>query len=355
MKHRGIELELGANCNHFLELTVSAAVAQTTHCKLRASSMKCAANFLATRRSLNTRKSFLNQLLKFSSISNTDPSIGIHKHSLIAPEDFWGNAGKDIIWSKEPEKVLDSSKAPFFTWYKGGEMNTCYNCLDRHIVDGFGEQVAIIFDSPVTNTIKKITYNQLSEQVNAFAGLLVSQGVEKGDRVVIYMPNIPEATVAMLACARIGAIHSVVFGGFAAPELATRIRDSTPKLIICSSCGIDGAKVIEYKPLLDAAIELASDTHRVDKCIVYQRPEKTASMMEGRDIDWVESVSKVTSPVKDCVPLPANHPLYILYTSGTTGAPKGVLRDNGGHAVALKWTMDKVYGMKPGEVFWSAR
>ena len=234
-------------------------------------------------------------------------------------------------------------------------MNTCYNCLDRHIADGFGEQDAIIFDSPVTNTIKKITYNQLLEEVSVFAGLLVAQGVEKGDRVVIYMPNVPEASVAMLACARIGAIHSVVFGGFAAPELATRIRDSTPKLIICASCGIDGAKIIEYKPLLDAAIELASDTHKVEKCIVFQRDQMLATMVEGRDIDWAESVKAVTAPVKDCVPVASNHPLYILYTSGTTGAPKGVLRDNAGHAVALKWTMENIYGLKPGEVFWSAR
>ena len=234
-------------------------------------------------------------------------------------------------------------------------MNTCYNCVDRHIVEGHGEQNAIIFDSPVTNTIRKITYNQLSEQVNAFAGLLVALKVTKGDRVVIYMPNIPEAAVAMLACARIGAIHSVVFGGFAAPELATRIRDSTPKVIICSSCGIDGAKVIAYKPLLDEAIELASDTHKVDNVVVLQREQKVAEMKENRDIDWVNGVATLSTPVKECVPVAADHPLYILYTSGTTGAPKGVLRDNAGHAVALKWTMDKVYGMKPGEVFWSAR
>lgn len=317
--------------------------------------MKCASNVLAARRLLTVRKSLTSQLLKFSTISKNDPSIQIHKNSLSAPEEFWGTVGKEIVWSKQPEKVLDSSKAPFFTWYKGGEMNTCYNCVDRHIVEGHGEQDAIIFDSPVTNTIKTITYNQLSEQVNTFAGLLVEQGVTKGDRVVIYMPNIPEATVAMLACARIGAIHSVVFGGFAAPELATRIRDSTPKLIICSSCGIDGSKVIAYKPLLDAAIEIASDTHTVSKVIVFQREQAVADMQAGRDIDWVSGVAAVKAPVTDCVPVAADHPLYILYTSGTTGAPKGVLRDNGGHAVALKWTMENIYGMNPGEVFWSAR
>ena len=317
--------------------------------------MKCATSILSTRYSLNVRAKLHKQLHKLSSISNLDPSIQIHKKSLTAPEEFWGNVGKGIVWSKQPEVVLDASKAPFFTWFKGGEMNTCYNCVDRHIADGFGEQDAIIFDSPVTNTIKKITYNQLLEQISVFAGLLVAQGVEKGDRVVIYMPNVPEASVAMLACARIGAIHSVVFGGFAAPELATRIRDSTPKVIICASCGIDGAKIVEYKPLLDAAIELASDTHKVEKCIVFQRDQMLASMVEGRDIDWAEGVKTVTTPVKDCVPVATNHPLYILYTSGTTGAPKGVLRDNAGHAVALKWTMENVYGMKPGEVFWSAR
>ena len=315
--------------------------------------MKRATSILSTRYSLSVRAKLFKQI-RFSTTS-LDPSVQVHKNSLTAPEAFWGNAGKDIIWSKEPEAVLDSSKAPFFTWYKGGEMNTCYNCLDRHIADGFGEQDAIIFDSPVTNTIKKITYNQLLEEVSVFAGLLVAQGVEKGDRVVIYMPNVPEASVAMLACARIGAIHSVVFGGFAAPELATRIRDSTPKVIICASCGIDGAKIIEYKPLLDAAIELASDTHKVEKCIVFQRDQMLATMVEGRDIDWAESVKAVTAPVKDCVPVASNHPLYILYTSGTTGAPKGVLRDNAGHAVALKWTMENIYGLKPGEVFWSAR
>jgi propionyl-CoA synthetase len=317
--------------------------------------MKCAANLLAYRRSANVSRNAFNRLARFSAISSSDPSIQVHKDSLSAPEEYWGRVGNDIVWTKKPEKILESSKAPFYTWYKGGEMNTCYNCVDRHIADGFGDQNAIIFDSPVTSVIRKITYKQLGEQVNTFAGLLVEQGVVKGDRVVIYMPNIPEASVAMLACARIGAIHSVVFGGFAAPELATRIRDSTPKLIICSSCGIDGAKVIEYKPLLDAAIEIASDTHKVEKCIVFQREQKTAAMIPGRDIDWMEGVNAVTAPVKDCVPVAADHPLYILYTSGTTGAPKGVLRDNGGHAVALKWTMDKVYGMKPGEVFWSAR
>lgn len=318
--------------------------------------MRCAANLLSSRRSLPVRKSLLNQLQKFSAISNTDPSIQIHKHSLTAPDEFWGAVGKEIVWSKQPEKILDSSNAPFFRWYKGGEMNTCYNCVDRHIVEGHGDQTAIIFDSPVTNTIRKTTYSELSEQINLFAGLLVDQGVTKGDRVVIYMPNIPEAAVAMLACARIGAVHSVVFGGFAAPELATRIRDSTPKLIICSSCGIDGAKTIAYKPLLDEAIELASDSHTVGKVIVYQREQLLAEMLPGgRDIDWVESLKTVTAPVKECTPLAADDPLYILYTSGTTGAPKGVLRDNGGHAVALKWTMEKVYGLKPGEVFWSAR
>ena len=269
-------------------------------------------------------KSFPSKLLKYR-VASTDASVVMHKDSLQDPHSFWGTISDDIKWIKKPEKTLDSSKAPMYRWFPGGLINTCYNCLDRHVEEGFGDQVAIIYDSPVTSTIRKITYSELTEEVMNFAGLMVESGVKTGDRVIIYMPNSAEAAIAMLACARIGAIHSVVFGGFAAHELATRIRDCKPSMIICSTCGIDASKVIEYKPLVDEAIELAKDSHSVEKCIVYQRKEHTSSMVAGRDIDWVEGLKTVKNPVKECVPLDSSHPLYILYTSGTTGSPKGTL------------------------------
>lgn len=252
-------------------------------------------------------------------------SIEVHRNSLENPETFWGKIAEDITWSKKPEEVLNRSQSPLYRWFKGGQMNTCYNCIDRHIEDGFGDQLAIIHDSPVSQSIRKITYNELRKMVSDFAGLMVENGITLGDRVIIYMPNSAEAAIAMLACARIGATHSVVFGGFAPHELATRIRDCTPKLVICSSCGIDASKIIEYKPLVDEAIELAADTHRVHKCIVWQREQKRSEMIAGRDIDWAEGVKAVTKPVKDCVQVDSTHPLYILYTSGTTGQPKGKL------------------------------
>ena len=266
------------------------------------------------------------------------------------PEKIWGEAAKEIHWFKPYEKVFDDSKQPFYQWFKGGQMNTCYNALDCHANNGLANHAAIIYDSPVTNTIKKITYRELLDDVSRLAGVLSSQGVKKGDRVIIYMPMIPQAVMAMLACARIGAIHSVVFGGFAPHELAIRIDDAKPKLIISASCGIEGKKIIEYKPLLDKAIELAKN--KPQNCIIYQREQAIASLIPGRDLDWEEAV-KSSQPV-DCVPVEATDPLYILYTSGTTGIPKGVVRDNGGHAVALKWTMKNIYGVEPGDVFWAA-
>ncbi|MCX7680122.1 MAG: propionyl-CoA synthetase [Spirochaetes bacterium] len=273
-----------------------------------------------------------------------------YDESITNPEQFWGKAAEEIHWFKKPTKILDDSNKPFYRWFVGGEINTCYNALDRHVETGRGDQVALIYDSPVTNTIKKFTYKELLAEVAKCAGAIASLGVTKGDRVIIYMPMIPEAVFAMLACARIGAIHSVVFGGFAPNELAIRIDDAKPKIIISASNGIEGQKIIEYKPLLDKAIELAS--HKPEKCIIYQREQVTAQLISGRDLDWNDVVSHATPA--DCVPVASTDPLYILYTSGTTGMPKGVVRDNGGHAVALKWSMKYVYDINPGEVFWAA-
>jgi len=273
-----------------------------------------------------------------------------YNESIQHPDQFWGRAGKEIDWYKPWSNVLDSTQAPFYHWFSGGELNTCYNCLDRHVEGGRADQDALIYDSPVTGQVKHYSYRQLRDEVAIFAGALRNLGVEKGDRVIIYMPMIPEAAIAMLACARLGAIHSVVFGGFAANELATRIDDAKPKVIVSASCGIEVNRVIEYKPLLDKALDLAE--HEVSHCVVLQRPQATASMNTGRDVDWAE-VTAIASPA-DCVAVAATDPLYILYTSGTTGQPKGVVRDNGGHAVALKWSMQNVYGVSPGDVYWAA-
>jgi len=273
-----------------------------------------------------------------------------YQESISDPERFWGEAAKEINWFKPYDKVLDDSKKPFYRWFSGGEMNTCYNALDYHVESGRAEQMAIIYDSPVTDTSRKVSYVELRDRVSRFAGVLTSRGVAKGDRVIIYMPMIPESVVAMLACARIGAIHSVVFGGFAAHELAIRIDDATPNVVVSASCGIEGKKVIEYKPLLDKALKLAK--HKIEKCIIYQRKEARAEMNPARDLDWEEEMAQAQSA--PCVPVKATDPLYILYTSGTTGIPKGVVRDNGGHAVALKWTMKYIYNVEPGEVFWAA-
>jgi len=274
----------------------------------------------------------------------------MYEQSIRQPELFWGEAAGEVQWFRKWDKVLDESRKPFYSWFSGGELNTCYNCLDVHVKNGRAEQAAIIYDSPVTGTVRRITYRELLSTVERFAGVLDRFGVVKGDTVVIYMPMIPEAAVAMLACARIGAIHSVVFGGFAPNELAIRINDAKPKLVISGSCGIEGKKTIPYKPLLDEAIRLAD--HKPQKCILFQRPQLTAELIPGRDFDW-EVLMRDAVPAA-CVPVAATDPLYILYTSGTTGRPKGVVRDNGGHAVALKWSMKHIYDIRPGEVYWAA-
>ena len=274
----------------------------------------------------------------------------VYQASMQDPEGFWGQAAEDIHWIEKWDKVLDDSDPPYYRWFAGGTLNTCYNAVDRHVKDGRGDQPAIIYDSPVTDTVSHLSYKQLQEAVAKTAGALAARGVVKGDRVIIYMPMVPEALIAMLACARLGAIHSVVFGGFAANELATRIDDARPKAILSASCGIEVNRVIPYKPLLDAAIQMA--IHKPEFCIILQRPQEHAEMMAGRDHDWVEAVG--AAEPHDCVPVKATDPLYILYTSGTTGQPKGIVRDNGGHAVALKWSMKNIYNIDPGEVFWSA-
>ncbi|MEA3546346.1 MAG: propionyl-CoA synthetase [Thermodesulfobacteriota bacterium] len=274
----------------------------------------------------------------------------IFRESLDDPEEFWAKAAQGIDWYKECDKVLDGSHPPFYRWFVGGEMNTCYNAVDRHVEQGRGDQVAIIYDSPVTDTIEKITYLELRDRVALFAGALQNLGVAKGDTVIIYMPMIPEAAVAMLACARLGAIHSVVFGGFAANELAIRIDHAQPKVIVFASGALEGKKTLAYKPLIDKAIDLAD--HKPENCVIFQRPFLSADLSEGRDLDWRDLTAKA-KPV-DCVPVQATDPLYILYTSGTTGMPKGVMRDNGGHAVALNWSMKNIYDVDGGDVYWAA-
>ncbi|HTG84292.1 MAG TPA: propionyl-CoA synthetase [Gemmatimonadales bacterium] len=267
-----------------------------------------------------------------------------------SPERFWGRAAEAIQWYRPWAHVLDPSNAPFYRWFTGGELNTCYNAIDFHVEHGRSDQLALIYDSPVTGTLRTFTYGQLLEEVARFAGVLGSLGVAKGDRVIIYMPMVPEALIAMYACARIGAIHSVVFGGFASAELAVRIEDAAPKVVVSASCGIEIKRIVEYKPLLDRA--LAISRHQPDYCVTLQRPEHRCAVLPPRDLDWHELMASARPT--GWVPVAATDPLYILYTSGTTGMPKGVVRDNGGHAVALKWSMEHVYGVRPGEVFWAA-
>ena len=273
-----------------------------------------------------------------------------HRASIEAPEEFWGEAAKGIDWERTWDQVLDKQDDLTYRWFTGGRLNTCYNAVDRHVERGRGEQPAIIYDSAVTDTKRKISYAELLDEVSVFAGALAANGVGKGDRVIVYMPMIPEAIVAVLACARLGAVHSVVFGGFAAAELATRIDDAKPTAIVSGSCGIEPTRIVEYKPLLDEAIELAS--HKPDRCIIFQRPQTTASLVDGRDVDWNDAIA--AAEPHDCVTVEATDPLYLLYTSGTTGQPKGIVRDNGGHAVALHWSMKNIYGVDPGEVYWAA-
>ena len=275
----------------------------------------------------------------------------IYLHAHKNREAFWAEAAEDISWYQKWDKVLDDSNPPFYRWFTGGYVNTCYNALDRHIDEhGAGERLALIYESPVTGTSSTFTYNDLREKVAHFAGGLTNNGMKKGDRVLIYMPMVPETVIAMLACCRIGAIHSVVFGGFAAPELATRIDDARPVAIIAGSCGIEPGRVVPYKPLLDEAITIAS--YKPSQCIILQRQEYVASMVTGRDVDWMDVFSNGYS--QECVPLASTDPLYILYTSGTTGIPKGIVRDNAGHMVALKWSMTNTYDTYPGEVYWAA-
>ena len=266
------------------------------------------------------------------------------------PEAFWAAAAQPLVWSRRWDAVCDDSHPPLRRWFAGGEMNTCYNCLDRHVERGRGKQLALVYDSPVTNTVRRFTYDELRDEAARMAGAVAAQGVTAGDRVILYMPMTPEAVIGMLACARIGAVHSVVFGGFAPKELAARIDDAQPKLILSASCGVEGGRVIPYKPLLDEALALSR--HKPERTFILQRPQAEAALTAGRDLDW-RAACDGAEPA-DCVPVAATDPLYVLYTSGTTGVPKGVVRDNGGHAVALHWSMENVYGVGAGEVYWAA-
>ncbi|OHV22858.1 propionyl-CoA synthetase [Parafrankia soli] len=266
------------------------------------------------------------------------------------PEAFWAAAAREVEWTRPPERILDASAPPFYRWFPDAELNTCANALDRHVAAGRGDALALVYDSPVTGTSRRYTFAQLTDEVARAAGALASLGVGRGDRVIVYLPMIPEAVVAMLACARLGAVHSVVFGGFAAPELAARMDDARPKVVVSASCGIEPTRLVPYKPMMDAAIELA--VHKPAGCLIVQREQHRCDLVAGRDHDWDALVG--SAPPLAPVPVAATDPLYILYTSGTTGRPKGIVRDNGGHAVAMSWSMRNVYGIGPGDVMWAA-
>ena len=270
--------------------------------------------------------------------------------SIDDPTTFWADAARAVTWTRAPTRVLDDSNPPFYRWFPDGELNTCANALDRHVEQGRGDQAALIYDSPVTGTQRTYTYRELVDETARFAGVLRGLGVDKGDRVVIYLPMVPEAVIAMLACARLGAVHSVVFGGFAAHELAARIDDARPAVVVSASCGIEPTRTVAYKPMLDAALDIAE--HDTPACVIVQRPQQPCELVAGRDVDWATAMESA-QPV-DPVPVAATDPLYVLYTSGTTGKPKGIVRDNGGHAVALLWTMRHIYDTHPGDVYWAA-
>src|SRR5471030_1904644 len=283
-------------------------------------------------------------------IQNKSRYHEVYARSLADPEGFWGEAAAEIDWIEPAKKIFDPAIGLYGRWFTGAVVNTCYNALDRHVAGGRADQVALIHDSPLAGAVTKFTYAQMLQEVKTLGAIMQDFGVAKGDRVILYMPMVPEAVVAMLACARIGAVHSVVFGGFAAKELATRIEDAKPKLIFSASCGLEPGRIVQYKPLLDEAIRLSSA--KPQACIILQRPQQACDLIAGRDHDWTSLRRAALDAGKKapCVPVLATDPLYILYTSGTTGIPKGVVRDNGGHLVALKWSMFNLYGVKPGEV-----
>ncbi|MEX5711532.1 AMP-binding protein [Parafrankia sp. FMc6] len=273
-----------------------------------------------------------------------------YEHERTDPEAFWAAAAREVEWTRPPERILDASAPPFYRWFPDAELNTCANALDRHVAAGRGDALALVYDSPVTGTSRRYTFARLTDEVARAAGALASLGVGRGDRVIVYLPMIPEAVVAMLACARLGAVHSVVFGGFAAPELAARMDDARPKVVVSASCGIEPTRLVPYKPMMDAAIGLA--VHKPAGCLIVQREQHRCDLVAGRDHDWDVLVG--SAPPLAPVPVAATDPLYILYTSGTTGRPKGIVRDNGGHAVAMSWSMRNVYGIGPGDVMWAA-